>query len=155
LLGKKDYTRYAKDIYRLMDTTDGYESFLRNERTIQQLKNAGGMRLIDEDVVNAIMNYDNYIISEIDWNNRTEASRIDHYKKERFQLVDVESLIGIARHDTTSLKFLPVDSRVMNMMRGNILQVKRISETNRNSGDTARAKAQTLLNTIDDRYHIH
>lgn len=155
LLGKEKLPPYTKEIYRLADTTDGYESFLRNDRTIQQLKNAGNMRLIDETVAAAIMNYDNYIISEIDWNNRTEASRIDYYKQQRFQLFDTESMIHISNKDTAfRLKLMPATPLIINTIRGNIFQVKRISETNRKSGETARAKARELLAAIEKEYHI-
>ena len=62
LLIKKDRDKYANDIYRLVKSTEGYESFIRNDRTIQQLKSAAGMRLIKEEVASEIMKYDNYIM---------------------------------------------------------------------------------------------
>jgi hypothetical protein len=156
LLGQKKIALYVKDIYRLSDTTDGYESFIRNDRTIQQLKNTGSMRLINEDVAAEIMRYDNYIAAEIDWNNQTEAGRIDNYKEQRFQLFDTESIIQTSNKNTSfPLKLLPADPLTINIIRGSLFQVKRISETNRKSGEAAKAIAGELLAAIEKEYHIH
>lgn len=156
LLVKKDRDKYVNDIYRLINATEGYESFLRNDRTIQQLKSAGGMRLIKEEVAGDIMKYDNFIISEVDWNNRTEANRIDYYKQLRFELFDVQSLkTALNNKDTTRFTLLATTPVVVNKVAGALYQVKRISETCRESGDTAKAKANNLLATIDEKYHIH
>jgi len=156
LLAKKEKEKYVNDIYRLINATEGYESFLRNDRTIQQLKSAGGMRLIKEEVAGDIMKYDNFIISEVDWNNRTEANRIDYYKQLRFELFDVQSLRAVLNDkDTTKFSLLPVSLIIANKVAGALYQVKRISETCRESGDTAKAKANNLLATIDEKYHIH
>jgi len=151
LLTKKERDKYANDIYRLVNATEGYESFIRNDRTIQQLKSAAGMRLIKEEVAADIMKYDNYIISEVDWNNRTEANRIDYYKQLRFDLLDVQALMAV-NPISTLLQASPI---TINKVAGALYQIKRISETCRESGDSASAKANHLLAVIDEKYHIH
>ena len=156
LLTKKDKDKYIRDIYRLINNTEGYESFLRNDRTIQQLKSAAGLRLINEEVASSIMKYDTYIISEVDWNNRTEAGRIDFYKQQRFEIFDVNSIRrAISMETTDPFILLPAVPAAINKVAGAIFQVKRISETCRESADTARVKAKNLLSVIDEKYHIH
>jgi len=154
LLVKNDRDKYAIDIYRLVNATEGYESFLRNDRTIQQLKSAGGMRLIKEEVAADIMKYDNYIISEVDWNNRTEAERISYYKQQRFELLNVHNLMAAGTSYTKPL-LLPATDIAINKVAGSLYQVKRISETCRESADTARQKANNLLAAIAEKYHLH
>jgi hypothetical protein len=155
LLGEKNLQPKASEIYRLVDITDSYESFLRNDRTIEQLKTAGGMRMIRKDTVSdGIMDYDNFIISEIDWNNRTEATRIDYYKQLRFQLFDAQSLFHISRGDTATSNLLPATAGTINLVAGAVFQVKRISETNRQSGELARERAAKLIELIEKNYHI-
>jgi len=146
----KERDKYTNDIYRLVNATEGYESFIRNDRTIQQLKSAAGMRLIKEEVAAEIMKYDNYIISEVDWNNRTEANRIDYYKQLRFDLFDVKSII-----DPDQPVLLPATETIVNKVAGALYQIKRISETCRESGDSAKVKASNLLVTISEKYRIH
>jgi len=155
LLAKNDKDLYVNDIYRLVNATEGYESFLRNDRTIQQLKSAAGMRLIKEEVAAGIMKYDNYIISEVDWNNHTEAERIGYYKQQRFELLNVQNLRMAAGADYIKPLLLPATDIVINKVAGALYQVKRISETCRESADTARQKATDLLSIIDEKYHIH
>ena len=157
LLGQADLKAHAAAIYRLADTTDNYESFLRNDRTIQQLKTAGGMRMIRKDSASAaIMEYDNFIISEVDWNNRTEASRIDYYKQLRFQLFDAQSLFKISNRDTTAKhSFISATPAVVNAITGAVFQVLRISETCRETGHIAKQKAVYLLSLIKRQYHFN
>jgi len=155
LLAKNDRDKYVNDIYRLVDLTEGYESFLRNDRKIQQLKSAAGMRLIKEEVAADIMKYDNYIIAEVDWNNRTEAERISYYKQQRFELLDVESLRATANKRNMKVSLLAASPVTINKVAGALYQVKRISETCRESADTAKQKANDLLTTIAENYHIH
>ena len=108
------------------------------------------MRLIKEEVAAEIMKYDNYIISEVDWNNRTEANRIDYYKQLRFDLFEVKSII-----DPDQPVLLPATETIVNKVAGALYQIKRISETCRESGDSAKVKASNLLVTISEKYRIH
>jgi hypothetical protein len=157
LIGKKDRIQYASQIYNLALQTDGYESFLRNDRTIQQLKYSGAMRLIRKDTVSsAIMKYDNFIISEVDWNNNIEALRINKYKELRFGLLDAQLINRLSKNDTTGLNysFLPVNQTDLNMITGALFQVKVISETCRSSDDTAKQKALELIKLLQTEYHM-
>lgn len=52
----------SREAYRLWTNYIGFEDFSYDDRTIQQLKNAGGLRLIEEkEVSNQIMRYDQAI----------------------------------------------------------------------------------------------
>ena len=159
LLGDKNLDAQSEKIYQLADSTDNYESFLRNDRTIQQLKTAGGMRMIRKNEVSAaIMEYDNFIVSEVDWNNRTEAARIDKYKELRFQLFDVQALYRTSMGNGATVinpyHLLSASPVTINTIAGALFQVKRISETCRESCDTAMARAQRLIKLVSEEYHI-
>jgi hypothetical protein len=154
LLEEKELSK-AQEIYRLADSTDGYENFQRNDRTIIQFRNAGGMRMIREDTVStAIMDYDAYILSESESNERVEEERIDRYKAIRFRLFDTWCYLRFTSGDmTTPLKFLPADLTTRNEIAGSLFQVKRISETSRETGEAVKAKAMALINLIREEYH--
>jgi hypothetical protein len=172
LLGEKDLKENAALIYPLAERSDNYESFLRNDRTIQQLKTAGGMRMLrNAAVATAIMSYDNFIVSEVDWNNRTESGRIDIYKKERFQLFNAQLLNKLSLQkdtvkwrslverkllkDTSITYSFPVlPAATINSIAGAVFQVKRISITCRESGDTASDKATQLIKLIKKEYDL-
>ncbi|HUS01127.1 MAG TPA: hypothetical protein VMY77_05340 [Chitinophagaceae bacterium] len=50
---------FSSPVYRNLPLLLGYEDLIPNDRTLQQLKNAGGMRLIrNQDISDSIMNYD-------------------------------------------------------------------------------------------------
>jgi hypothetical protein len=61
-LSTSDPDLYAKQIYYLSRPLTISYQFFRNERTIQQLKNGGNLRLIrKQDVSDAIMLYDHHV----------------------------------------------------------------------------------------------
>jgi hypothetical protein len=156
LLGNKITPDKTNDLYRLVIETDSYESFLRNSRTIQELKNAGGMRMIaNKDVSAFIIEYDNFITAEVDWNNKTEASRIDYYKQIRFQLLNTQSLFNLTTgKQEQPLILLAASPVTVNTISGALFQVKRISETCRESGKIAKEKAEHLITLIKKEYHL-
>ncbi len=156
LLTQSDLQKNAKEIYRLADATDSYETFIRNDRTIIQLKQAGGMRLIrNESVSEKIMAYDNYITSESEYNNRTEANRIDQYKQKRFRLFDASCFALFSKGGTTCENyFLPADKITLNEIAGAVLQTKLICATNRHTGITVKEKAIALIELIKKEYHL-
>ncbi len=154
LLEEKSLSK-GEEIYRLADSTDGYENFQRNDRTILQFRNVGGIRMIREDTVSAaIMDYDAYILSESESNKRVEEERIDRYKAIRFRLFDTWSYLRYTSGNKTSpLKFLPADLVTRNEIAGALFQVKRISETSRETGEVVKGKALALINLIREEYH--
>jgi len=155
LLNEKDLNKVAAEVYSLADSTDGYENFQRNDRTILQFKNAGGMRMIRNDTVSsAIIDYDAYINSESESNKRVEEDRIDRYKAIRYRLFDTWSYSNYTSgNKTVPLIFMAADKLVRNEIAGALFQVKRISETSRETGDTVIAKAMRLINLIKEEYH--
>ena len=62
LLSSPDPDNYAQQIYYFSRPLTVIHQFFRNERTIQQLKNAGNLRLIrKQDVSDAMMQYDHHV----------------------------------------------------------------------------------------------
>lgn len=137
---------------------DGYETFFRNDRTIIQFKNAGGMSMIRNDSVSAaIMDYDSYIISEIDWNNNIEARRTEYYKELRFQAFDAQAMHQI-RHSLPFLlpvKLMSTDQKILNPIAGSVFQMIRISATNRDCSATVKEKALNLIKLIRRQYNLN
>ena len=153
LLGEKDLYSKAPALYRLALSVDIYETFFRNDRTIIQFKNAGGMTMIRNDSISAaIMDYDGYIISEIDWNNEIEADYIYHFKEIRYNLFDAQLINKVlsdnARLTPNMFKLLPTSPVNINAIAGTVFQMKRVSMVNRDCASVARNKALNLIELI-------
>jgi hypothetical protein len=155
LFGKKDLESHGHDLYRLALETDNYETFARNERTIVQLNNSGGWRLlINDSVSSAIIKYNTIILSSVYWNNETEASRIDSYKKLRFQVFNAQVMNAVSKSLNTKTTLYSTDPSAINELAGSIFQVKRISETNRDAEQEAKEVAKNLIALIKDQYGL-
>jgi hypothetical protein len=159
LLAATNISANAPALYRLALSVDIYETFFRNDRTIIQFKNAGGMTMIHNDSVSAaIMDYDGYIISEIDWNNNIEAACIARFKEIRYQLFDAQLINSISGGDPALhsglFRLLPATRADINAIAGTVFQMKRISTVNRDCGNTARNKASKLIELITRQYRL-
>jgi hypothetical protein len=158
-LGGKDVKAHAAGIYRLSLESDDYETFSRSDRTIQQLKNAGGMRLIRNDSVNnAIMYYDNFIINELEWNGRSEADKINFYKQLRYQVLNSQLINKVSNsHGSVEKSDLALfsDSPIaINALSGGIFEVISISASTRDSEAETKKGAIELMKLIERQYHI-
>jgi hypothetical protein len=60
-LSSSGITENSNNAYRLWSKNIGFPDFISNDRTIQQLKNSGGLRLIRNAVSDSIMKYDQII----------------------------------------------------------------------------------------------
>lgn len=158
LLAENNLSLIAPPLYRLALSVDIYETFFRNDRTIIQFKNAGGMTMVRNDSVSAaIMDYDSYIISEIDWNNNIEASYIYHFKEIRYDLFDaqvVNRIINRSIVHNEKLPLLPASAASINAIAGTVFQMKRVSMVNRGCAETAKAKAKNLIGMIKRQYGL-
>lgn len=159
LLGQGNLSKEVYALYRLALSVDIYETFFRNDRTIVQFKNAGGMTMIRNDSVSAaIMDYDSYIISEIDWNNEIEAAFIYHFKEIRYNLFDAHLINRLTNYDSTlqpkMFRLLPATQANINAVAGTVFQMKRVSMVNRDCAMTARNKALNLIELIKRQYAL-
>jgi hypothetical protein len=61
-LSSKEIYKNANKAYKLWLSTQGFQDFIQNDRTIQQLKNSGGLRTIHKKLVSdKIMEYDQMV----------------------------------------------------------------------------------------------
>ncbi len=110
ILSTPDADKYAKQVYFFSRPLTISYQFFRNERTIQQLKNGGNLRLIrNQDVSDAIMLYDHHV-RFIDLVANREQEYILEYVKRIEELFDTR-VFNKMRTGTFAFK-MPEDEEV-------------------------------------------
>jgi hypothetical protein len=84
---------YNDTLYRNMSLTQGFPDFIYTDRTMQQLKNSGDMRLIrSKAAANGIMDYDSKIRDIINIDQPSLQTVFEKYLRFWNELIDVEAI---------------------------------------------------------------
>ncbi len=158
-----DVTKIPGAVYRQMQRTTWDRSYTRNSTTIDQLRNAGGMRLIRKKIVaDSIAAYD------LQW-QRAEYWREGYIKKQEagreylFNITDVKELLPVFRNYKQLTSFSPAitDSLTISINRAklndylNFLFIQKISTGQDKRGYQELGKsAEQLIELIKNEYHL-
>ena len=146
---------YARHITR---TT--YVSFLNNDRTIQQLKYSGGLRLItNKKVSDGIMIYDKQVrlVQERQENEIANIREILPYYYKIFdgrvfaQMIDVNNVISRLSFTPSLFKYSEQDAHTF---LGYCQLIKAINTSNSSHLKVLKEKALELIEIIKDEYHL-
>ena len=134
--------------------------FINNDRTIQQLKNSGGLRLIrKQNVSDSIALYDSYVkrLEQIEERERESIRDMISYTYKIFDgriyytMLDETDRVYRPPGNPALLKYTKED---MNAFISALFSVKSINIAYRNFSRGAYYKAANLLKTIEEEYHL-
>ena len=156
LLNRADRDKWGNDIYFCFQYVSGGRRFLSNDRTLQQLKNAGNLRLVrKQKVSDAIIKYDQSIrrilyLSEIETqmkhDNRNKAYKI-------FLSGEVEKFRDMIRplHNPPLLDPGPI---VINEFCGDVMHIKNLDRGVLRAEENLLAQATQLMEVIRSEYRL-
>ena len=148
-------------LYRNLEAINGFSVFIYTDRTIQQLKNSGGMRLIkNKKATNGIMNYDAFIRNY--QNNDAYVQRYWEFLTfQRIGIIDRQALENDLKTKTaeevklSSKNYLLANDPVtLGKFRNSILELQTYFH---NSAEALRklfSKAVELIDTLKKEYHL-
>ena len=160
-LQSPDIAQHGKEIYYNAKSISRGFRFLSNDRTIQQLKNAGNLRLIHNQLVSdSIMQYDQNVrrilyhsemLTQLKYENRHLAGKL-------FNAAVLEEL-EFNRTDEfptskTNPPLLIMDSILINEFLVDLLTLKKIDSSNQNAEESLCRIAVALMNLIKKEYHL-
>jgi hypothetical protein len=159
-IGSPDYKSHLNDIYFFARSISPPMNFFPNERTIQQLKSSGGLRLIRNiKVSNSIMEYDQKMVMQLSDIGDEENLRLEYRKSVR-NLFDGKVLMSMLNNssriekpqnnpplfkvDKTGINDLIVDMQYVK--KADQIQVVRYMELTK--------QATELIQLIKQEYHL-
>jgi hypothetical protein len=137
--------------YRLWENSSGFADFYQNDRTIQQLKNSGSLRLIRKKIVsNAIMEYEKAVLHLVDLQHL-----VDDYL---VQTIDNKNRLfargSLNKHTNNAVPLLSPDRKFLEEMYGFKLDFKNLILDLINRSKSVSAKASGLIESIKKEYHL-
>ncbi|HWC54147.1 MAG TPA: hypothetical protein VG676_11230 [Chitinophagaceae bacterium] len=161
MLNSPDPDQYGKEIYYYARWLTYYVQFINDDRTIQQLKNSGNFRLIEnQEVSNRIMSYFDEEIRWIDPTNKREELFIENYILTLQELFDnnvfdkmLDPKYGFHMPDGNP-HLLSKEKNKLQKLLGSIHFLKSINIFLMNWQNNYKTKAQSLLEFIKKEYHL-
>ncbi len=162
LLHRPDYKKYGNEIYFFGRNISYPAYFFSNDRTIQQLKNSGGLRLIRKmEVSDSIMAYDyevRYLMFEFtdEMNIRAEFRQTARDKFNGFDfflMLDIKNPLKIKRPEDNPQLFSN-DAASINELITQAQYVRNATRRQRFRQQGLKNKAITLISFLQKEYHL-
>jgi len=158
LLNSKNRDSYQKEIYLLFAKLNRSARFISNDRTIQQLKNAGNMRLIKkQNVSDSIIHYDQRIRRQLYLSEMESQMKYDNRNK-AFRIFDAIELDKIYKGEIIDSLFHPklltTDPVLINEFCGDLVIIIRMDVVNMNIEQNILWQSLNLLDLIRKEYHL-
>jgi hypothetical protein len=160
LLGIPDYKNHLNDIYFFARSISPPLNFFPNERTIMQLKNAGGLRLIRNiKVSDGIMEYDQKMSIQLS-DIGDEQNLRQEYRKSVKSLFDGKVFIQMLDNDTTIEKptnnppLFKTDKSSINNLVVDVQYVKKADQIQIVRYVELVKQATALIQMITQEYHL-
>ena len=150
LLSSSDITENSNEVFRLWTENLGLEVFVSNDRTIQQLKNSGELRLIrNKAVSDSIMKYDQTLKKYYEQSNLMYGALRDMTSPS--QLFD---FISLNKNQNIPVPFTEQGKKSLNQAYGNLLLWNRGLTGLISWLENVNEEGTTLVTFIQKEYHL-
>ena len=155
-----DVKKYGSEMYQLGRRASRGERLVIHDRTIQQMKNSGGFRLIrNEKVSKAIIEYYNQL-GFIDMLQSIELDEVNEYRNTAITVFHPLLFDGIVRKDNTIAKpegnpsLLTYDQAVLFRLAGLVSYLKNTRLAMAKAEGEMNASAKSLIILLNREYHL-
>ena len=158
-----DIFKNSNDLYNYSKELSRFMRYYPTDRTIQQLKNAGNMRLIRKwNVSNAITDYDSktILLKELDKQLNDQVVQYRQYLIEFMDMTSYDKLNPVGSFLDSGIKtkgnpgFITNDIKMAKMLYNQAFTFKIFLATATNSAEGMIAEAKQLLDLLQKEYHL-
>jgi len=162
-IGNSDIFKNSDNLYNYSKELVRFMRYYPTDRTIQQLKNAGNMRLIRKwNVSNAITDYDSKtkFLAELDGQLNGQIIQYREYLIEFLDLSSYDKLNPAGSFTDNNIKtkgnpgFITNDIKIAKMLYNQAFTLKIFLGTVENSAEAIIADGKQLLDLLQKEYHI-
>jgi hypothetical protein len=151
MLAGKEINVNSYPAYELWSSMLGYNDFIPNDGTIQQLKNSGALRLVKkQEVVSRLMDY-NKITETI----KILQSGMNTYLLQQFKKTELFDAVRFSNaNDRTNVSLISNDRKLLSWGYEYISLWKRMLEFLNINIENAKAKGKDLIGSVNKEYHL-
>jgi hypothetical protein len=141
----------------ILDATNGFANLIYTDRTLQQLKNAGGLRLLEEEDADSIIKYDAFLRRVLQTESTSMQEKATQVRITR-SAVFVFSEIMDTTFGTTvmpeKLEVVTKDKELLNRFFNEVLAYRGTSMFMSDMITRLRTRAVRLINFYTEKYHL-
>lgn len=141
----------------ILDATNGFANLIYTDRTLQQLKNAGGLRLLEEEDADSIIKYDAFLrrVLQIESTSMQEkATQVRITRSEAFVFSEIMDTTFGTPVMPEKLEMVTKDKELLNRFFNEVLMYRSICIRMDLLITQLRGRAVRLIKFYSEKYHL-
>ena len=154
ILHNQNATSCLKNI---LDATNGFADLIYTDRTLQQLKNAGGLRLLEEDDADNIIKYDaflRFVLKTESTSMQVKATEVRNTRNAVFVFSEIMDTTFGRTVMPEKLEVVTKDKELLNRFYNEVLMYRSACGYMRRLIIQLRGKAKSLIKFYTEKYHL-
>jgi hypothetical protein len=154
ILHNKDATGGLKNI---MDATNGFRDLIYTDRTLEQLKNAGGLRLLEEEDADSIIKYDaflRYVLKTESTSMQVKATEVRNTRNAVFVFSEIMDSTFGKTVMPEKLELVTKNKELLNRFFNEVLMYRGACGFMYSLIIQLRTRAVSLINFYTEKYHL-
>ena len=141
----------------ILDATDGFTDLIYTDRTLQQLKNAGGLRLLEEEDANKIIKYDaflRYVLQAESTSMQEKATQVRNTRNAVYVFSEIMDTTHGRKIMPAKLEVVTTDKDLLNRFFNEVLFYRNACRYMSGLIILLRTRAAGLLEFFKQKYHL-
>ena len=154
ILHNQDATGCLKNI---LDATSGFADLIYTDRTLEQLKNAGGLRLLEEEDADSIIKYDaflRFVLKSESTSMQVKATEVRNTRNTVFVFSEIMDTTFGKAVMPEKLEVVTKDKELLNRFFNEVLVYRGACGYMGRLITQLRGKAKSLINSYTEKYHL-
>ena len=141
----------------ILDATDGFADLIYTDRTLQQLKNAGGLRLLEEEDADSIIKYDaflRYVLKAESTSMQEKATQVRNTRSAVYVFSEIMDTTHGRKIMPAKLEVVTTDKDLLNRFFNEVLYYRDACRYMSGLIIRLRGRAAGLLEFFTQKYHL-
>jgi len=148
----------TSSLINIIDATHGFSDLIYTDRTLEQLKNAGGLRLLKKEDADSIIKYDaflRFVLRTESTSMQVKATEVRNTRNEVFVFSKIiDTTFGLNKNLPEKLEVVTSDRKLLNKFFMELLVYRGVSEYMSILVKQLRRKAVRLIDYYNQKYHL-
>jgi hypothetical protein len=149
----------TSSLINIINATNGFADLIYTDRTLEQLKNAGGLRLLKKEDADSIIKYDaflRFVLRSESTSMQPKATEVRNTRNEVFVFTKImDTTFGLARKLPVKLEVVRDDRKLLNKFFMEVLVYRGVCEYMSVLINQLRQRAVSLLEYFNQKYHLN
>ncbi len=141
----------------ILDATHGFPDLIYTDRTLQQLKNAGGLRLLEEEDADSIIKYDAFlrlVLKQESTSMQEKATQVRNTRSAVFVFSEILDTTFDRVVNAEKLELVTKDKELLNRFFNEVLAYRGASLFISDLINRLRARGERLIKFFTGKYHL-